>query len=94
MWAWESAPHSVAHGILDDETYDWAHVVEGTIESDGWPVTASEATLTSARTLAHATGIRADATGAAGLAGLMTLAHDDVIGESECIALVFSGVER
>ncbi len=94
MWPWENAPHSVAHGILDDETYDWANVVEGTVESDGWPVTASEHTLTSARTLAHATGIQADATGAAGLAGLMTLAHDDVIGEGECIALVFSGVER
>jgi threonine synthase len=94
MWPWESTPHSVAHGILDDETYDWANVVEGTIESDGWPVTASEDMLASARTLAHATGIHADATGAAGLAGLMTLAHDGVIGEHECIALVFSGVER
>ena len=23
MWAWETEPVSVAHGILDDETYDW-----------------------------------------------------------------------
>ena len=23
MWAWETTPASVAHGILDDETYDW-----------------------------------------------------------------------
>src|SRR6185312_9494259 len=33
MWAWETEPRSVAHGILDDETYDWLAVVRGTIES-------------------------------------------------------------
>ena len=26
MWPWETAPVSVAHGILDDETYDWLAV--------------------------------------------------------------------
>ena len=29
MWPWETEPHSVAHGILDDETYDWLAVVRG-----------------------------------------------------------------
>ena len=29
MWPWEAEPHSVAHGILDDETYDWLAVVAG-----------------------------------------------------------------
>ncbi|HCP61206.1 MAG TPA: hypothetical protein DIU14_01865, partial [Actinobacteria bacterium] len=29
MWAWEDEPESVAHGILDDETYDWMAVVTG-----------------------------------------------------------------
>ena len=29
MWPWETEPHSVADGILDDETYDWLAVVRG-----------------------------------------------------------------
>ncbi|MGH2671642.1 MAG: PLP-dependent lyase/thiolase, partial [Actinomycetota bacterium] len=29
MWPWEDEPRSVAEGILDDETYDWAAVVGG-----------------------------------------------------------------
>ncbi|MDR1709906.1 MAG: pyridoxal-phosphate dependent enzyme, partial [Candidatus Accumulibacter sp.] len=27
MRPWETAPHSIAHGILDDETYDWLEIV-------------------------------------------------------------------
>ncbi|HSP33106.1 MAG TPA: pyridoxal-phosphate dependent enzyme, partial [Thermoanaerobaculia bacterium] len=42
MWPWESAPHSVAHGIIDDETYDWAAVVRGMRETGGWPIVVSE----------------------------------------------------
>ena len=28
MWPWESEPKSLAHGILDDETYDWLEVAK------------------------------------------------------------------
>ena len=35
MWPWESEPRSVAHGILDDETYDWLAVVEGMLATEG-----------------------------------------------------------
>jgi threonine synthase len=95
MWPWETPPHSIAHGILDDETYDWAAVVEGTIASGGWPLTVSEARLAEARqTARETTGIAADATGAAGLAGLIELAAAHAIGPHEHVAVVFSGVER
>jgi threonine synthase len=95
MWPVESAPHSIAHGILDDETYDWAAVVEGTIESGGWPVTVSEARLAEARAMAHrTTRIAVDATGAAGLAGVMELAQAGAVGPGEHVAVLFTGVER
>src|SRR5262249_7675697 len=35
MQPWEAAPHSVATGILDDETYDWRAVVEGMLMTGG-----------------------------------------------------------
>jgi threonine synthase len=31
MWPWEEPPHSVASGILDDETYDWLAVLRGVV---------------------------------------------------------------
>ena len=31
MRPWESEPHSIAHGILDDETYDWCEIVRGDV---------------------------------------------------------------
>lgn len=95
MWPWEQTPHSIAHGILDDETYDWAAVVEGTLESGGWPLTVSEGRLAQARAIARAaTDIPVDATGAAGLAGLLELVSVGAIGPQERVAVVFSGRER
>ena len=95
MWPWEHEPHSIAHGILDDETYDWAAVVEGTIESGGWPLTVSETRLAEAHRIARAaTGIPVDPTGAAGLAGLLELASAGGIGAGERVAVLFSGRER
>lgn len=95
MWPWEQTPHSIAHGILDDETYDWAAVVEGTLESGGWPLTVSEGRLAQARAIARAaTDISVDATGAAGLAGLLELVSVGAIGPQERVAVVFSGRER
>jgi threonine synthase len=38
MWPWEQQPHSIAHGILDDETYDWLAVVTGMFDSGGSPL--------------------------------------------------------
>ena len=93
MWAWESEPHSLADGILDDETYDWISVLNAMTDSGGFPIVASEAHVTDALALAdRATDISASPTGTAGLAGV--LAIRDQIGDHENIAIVFSGVAR
>jgi threonine synthase len=95
MWPWESAPHSIAHGILDDETYDWFALVEGMLRTGGWPVTADEATLAEARTLARDVAkIPADATGAAALAGLLALRAAGTVAADECVAALVTGRER
>lgn len=95
MWPWETAPHSIAHGILDDETYDWLAVLRGTIESGGYPVVVGEPRLREAFTQGGIrTGIRADATGSSGLAGLLELRAAGVVGEQEAVGVIFSGVIR
>jgi hypothetical protein len=33
MWPWNEEPRSIAHGIRDDETYDWFTIVTGMLAS-------------------------------------------------------------
>jgi threonine synthase len=95
MWPWEEEPKSVAHGILDDETYDWLAVVRGLLETGGWPITVSEETLIEANSLARAaTGIDVDHTGSSGLAGLLQLKGEGAIGSGERAGVLFTGVRR
>jgi threonine synthase len=95
MWPWEETPASVATGILDDQTYDWRAVVGGMFESGGWPVVVDDDTLLRARELGREhTGIDVDATGAAGLAGLLALASAGVLDAGEHVGVVFTGVQR
>lgn len=90
MWAWETTPHSLAHGILDDETYDWLEILAGVRGSGGSVVVVDEAAIARAHALAHLhTTIDASATGTAGLAGL--LAAPVPPGP---VTVLFSGVER
>jgi threonine synthase len=95
MWPWETEPHSIAGGILDDETYDWLAVVRGTLASRGWPVVVDEATLLEANHIARTTtGIDVDPTGSAGLAGLLELRRHGRIDSDETVAVIFTGVRR
>jgi len=95
MWPWEETPHSIAHGILDDETYDWLAIVKGMLASKGVPVVVDEDELKGANALAReTTGINVDHTGSAGLAGLMQLRKDGVIRPGQRAAVIFSGVRR
>jgi threonine synthase len=90
MWPWERVPASLAHGILDDETYDWFEVVKALRETGGEAVVADEAAVARALELVRAhTAVPASATGAAGLAG--ALAASDARGAA---AAVLSGVDR
>lgn len=95
MWPWEEEPKSVAHGILDDETYDWAAVVAGMLATGGSPVVVSEGTLIEANDLAReSTGIDVDHTGSSGLAGLLELSRRGEIGRDERVAVLFTGIRR
>jgi threonine synthase len=95
MWPWESTPHSVAEGILDDETYDWLAVVEAMLSTRGQAVVVGEERLLLANSLAvESSGINVDETGSAGLAGLMQLIMDGAIGPDEPAAVLFTGVRR
>ncbi|HUP74246.1 MAG TPA: pyridoxal-phosphate dependent enzyme [Acidimicrobiales bacterium] len=96
MWPWEETPHSVAHGIVDDVTYDWLGVVEGMLRSGGSPLVVSEDELLRANDLARRhTSIDADHTGTAGLAGLMHLdATIDAPRPDQTIAVLFTGIRR
>jgi threonine synthase len=90
MWAWETPLHSLATGILDDETYDWWAVAKGMHMSGGRPVVVEEDMVARAHELARShTTITVSATGTAGLAGAISAI--DIGGPA---AVIFSGVER
>jgi len=95
MWPWEGEPRSVAHGIIDDETYDWRACVAGMLESGGGPLVVSEAKLEEANALARSTtGIDVDHTGSAGLAGLLDLVRARALRADETVAVLFTGAVR
>ena len=95
MWPWEDEPHSVAHGILDDETYDWLAVVEGMLAGGGEALVVDEESLHGANELAReTTGIDVDHTGSAGLAGLLALRATGDVGDDERVAVLFTGAVR
>jgi threonine synthase len=85
-------PHSIADGILDDETYDWIAVVAAMAASGGEPHVAPEELIVRAHELATAAGFRVSPTGSAGLAGV--LAIRDALGPGERVGVVMSGVAR
>jgi threonine synthase len=95
MWPWDQEPHSVAHGIIDDETYDWRACVAGMLASGGSSVVVDEATFDEANALGReATGIDVDHTGTAGLAGLLDLVRTRSVGPDEPVAVLFTGAVR
>jgi len=95
MWPWETVPHSLAHGILDDETYDWVAVVEAMLTTGGRALVVDEDEIAQANGVGmEATGIEVDPTGSAGLAGLAQLCRRGLIGQDEHAAVLFTGARR
>merc|ERR1712216_272552 len=57
MQAWEE-PHSVAHGILDDETYDWMNLCDAMLQTRGEALVVSDERVCQATDVArHLTGV-------------------------------------
>lgn len=95
MWPWEEPPHSIASGILDDETYDWLAVLRGMQATGGTAVVVDEATLARARDLAQqVAGVPASATGASGLAGVIELQRQGVIEAGARVGVLLTGIQR
>ena len=94
MRPWESPPESVASGILDDETYDWATIVQGTLQSRGKPVIVTEDQLLAAQRMAQECGYGVCPTGTSGFAGLLALQSANEIGPGERVAVIFTGADR
>jgi len=96
MWPWDGAtPHSLAHGILDDLTYDWYYLLEALLRTGGRAEVLREETIRYAHSTAQShTGIPVCPTGAAGLAGLIHLTDTGVIDPGDSAALLFTGFDR
>jgi threonine dehydratase len=92
MTPWEH-PHSLADGILDDETYDWLGVVDALhgLWGDA-PIVAAETDIVAAHQLARSAGFDVSATGSAGLAGLLAVIES--VQPTERVAVVMSGLAR
>ncbi len=94
MQPWPTTPHSVATGILDDETYDWWALLRAMVLTGGIPVVADEDTLIEAHEQARQqTSIAVSATGSAGLAGWMVLQREGWVEATDSAALLFTGRE-
>ncbi len=94
MEPWPVPPSSVASGILDDITYDWQPLLFHQLRSGGWPVLASEEDFVRATDmLRKQISPPPDATGAAGLAGLLADKVDEQQRTTTAVVLV-TGVDR
>ncbi|HMY15404.1 MAG TPA: pyridoxal-phosphate dependent enzyme [Polyangium sp.] len=95
MEPWSTVPHSIAHGILDDETYDWLPVVRGMLLSAGYPILIDEPDIKHALYLGRScTGINVCATGASSLAGLCVLLTTQPHIRRERVGVLFTGRQR
>jgi threonine synthase len=95
MWPWEEVGESAATGILDDLTYDWLPVTEAMLSSGGQALVVTEEMIVEANRLGRSlTGINVDATGTAGLAGLLDRHLVASIGPDHQVAVLFTGLER
>jgi len=95
MRPWEGTPQSVAHGILDDETYDWLALMRAMVSTGGRPVVVTESELEQAHRAGRVhTGIDVDHTGTAGLAGVIQRQRTDpAVGEAR-VGVLFTGHRR
>jgi len=93
MWPWEREPRSVAGGIIDDVTYDWAAVTDAVLSGGGsFPLVDDVELEASNRLVGERLGVAADETGSAGLAGLVSTL--DAVSDGSVVAVLLTGVRR
>ena len=85
-------PHSIADGILDDETYDWLADFDAMRASGGQPVVAASPTSCVLDGWRSTAGFDVSATGSAGLAGALDGAPRSR--GRRALIVVMSGVAR
>lgn len=94
MTPWDE-PHSLADGILDDETYDWQADIEVMRASGGHPIVVAEEQVVQADELVQSLGLPVSPTGTAGLAALLPGGGPGTgVTPGERVVVVFSGVRR
>ena len=93
MKPWDN-PKSLASGILDDVTYDWLGVIRSLLLSDGGSIVSSEKNKISASQLVSSLRINAEPTGAASVAGVISLLEDKIIDQSQKVGVLITGVNR
>jgi threonine synthase len=96
MWPWDGGtPHSLAHGILDDVTYDWYYLLRAVLRSGGRAEILAEETIRDAYEKAQTqTRVPVCPTGASGLAGLIQLQASGAVAAGEAVGLFFTGFDR
>lgn len=85
-------PHSLADGILDDETYDWQADIAA-MRASSSPIVVAEQDVVAAHDLTVELGARVSPTGSAGLAALVAEARLGTMVPGEPVVVLFSGVE-
>ena len=96
MTIWDQ-PSSLATGILDDETYDWAALVRAMLMTGGWPIAVNDDHIRRAADLVNGRGdITASETGAAAVAGELafTESYPSVAARTERAVVTVTGVRR
>jgi len=95
MWPWEDVQPSIAYGILDDETYDWAEAVDAMLTTDGTPLVIDDDWVRQAWNKASQVAVRKPCTtGVSGFAGLLALEEAGAIGADEFVVVIFTGIDR
>lgn len=95
MQPWDGVPHSIAHGILDDETYDWFAIVRAMLLSGGYPILVDDSDVSEALEMGRReTGIAVCPTGAASLAGVCVLTQKVNSALHQRVAALFTGHRR
>jgi len=92
MWPWTPSPATMGEGVRSEESGEWRLLLEAMIRTGGYPLGVEETAFARARDLVtEVTGISVDASGAAGVAGLLTLAESDPLAATERVGVVLSG---